>query len=76
MQSFEKGDVVRARDLNKVMVPQADSMFLVSNPIPIKEAVGLMTPFTPGPYRLPLCPMTAEERQKVHQAWKETGLLK
>ena len=76
MQSFEKGDVVRARELNKVMVPQADSMFLVSNPIPIKEAVGLMTPFTPGPYRLPLCPMTAEERQKVHQAWKETGLLK
>ncbi|UQT40819.1 dihydrodipicolinate synthase family protein [Acidaminococcus intestini] len=46
MQSFEKGDVVRARELNKVMVPQADSMFLVSNPIPIKEAVGLMTPFT------------------------------
>lgn len=76
MQSFEKGDIVRARELNKVMVPQADSMFLVSNPIPIKEAVGLMTPFTPGPYRLPLCPMTAEERQKVHQAWKETGLLK
>ena len=76
MQSFEKGEVQKARDLNKTMVLQSRSMFLVSNPIPIKEAVGLMTPFNPGPYRLPLCPMTDEEREKVTRAWKESGLLK
>lgn len=75
MQSFEKGDVVRARELNKVMVPQADSMFLVSNP-PHQGSCRIDDTFYSGPYRLPLCPMTAEERQKVHQAWKETGLLK
>ena len=76
MQSFEQGEVQKARDLNKTMVLQSRSMFLVSNPIPIKEAVGLMTPFNPGPYRLPLCPMTEEEREKVTRAWKESGLLK
>ncbi|WP_276691882.1 4-hydroxy-tetrahydrodipicolinate synthase [Acidaminococcus massiliensis] len=76
MQSYERGDVQRARDLNKIMVPQARSMFLVSNPIPIKEAVTKMTPFDAGAYRLPLCPMTDEEREKVTQAWKESGLLK
>ena len=76
MQSYERGDVQRARDLNKIMVPQARSMFLVSNPIPIKEAVTKMTPFDVGVYRLPLCPMTDEEREKVTRAWKESGLLK
>ncbi len=76
MQSYERGDVQRARDLNKIMVPQARSMFLVSNPIPIKEAVTKMTPFDAGVYRLPLCPMTDEEREKVTRAWKESGLLK
>ena len=76
MQSYEKGDVQKARDLNKVMIPQARSMFLVSNPIPVKEAVGKMTPFNPGPYRLPLCPMTDEERARVTKAWKDSGLLK
>ena len=76
MQSYERGDVQRARDLNKIMVPQARSMFMVSNPIPIKEAVTKMTPFDAGSYRLPLCPMTDEEREKVTRAWKESGLLK
>ncbi len=76
MQSYERGDVQRARDLNKIMVPQADSMFLVSNPIPIKEAVTTLTPFNAGPYRLPLCPMTDEERTRVQAAWKASGLMK
>ena len=76
MQSYERGDVQRARELNKIMVPQAKSMFVVSNPIPIKEAVTRMTPFNAGPYRLPLCPMTDAERAKAEAAWKATGLLK
>lgn len=76
MQSYEKGDVQKARDLNKVMVPQARSMFLVSNPIPVKEAITKMTPFNAGPYRLPMCPMTDEERARVTKAWKDSGLLK
>jgi 4-hydroxy-tetrahydrodipicolinate synthase len=75
MTSYEKGEVQKARDLNAKMIPQARSMFLVSNPIPIKEAVTKMTPFNAGPYRLPLCPMTDAERAKVTAAWKESGLL-
>lgn len=75
MISYEKGEVQKARDLNAKMIPQARSMFLVSNPIPIKEAVTKMTPFNAGPYRLPLCPMTDAERAKVTAAWKESGLL-
>lgn len=75
MQAYVKGDVEKATALNDVMVPQADSMFLVSNPIPIKEAVTKMTPFNAGVYRLPMCPMTPAEREKVTAAWKASGLL-
>ena len=75
IQAYVKGDVEKATALNDVMVPQADSMFLVSNPIPIKEAVTKMTPFNAGVYRLPMCPMTPAEREKVTAAWKASGLL-
>lgn len=75
MQAYVKGDVEKATALNDVMVPQADSMFLVSNPIPVKEAVTKMTPFNAGVYRLPMCPMTPAEREKVTAAWKASGLL-
>lgn len=76
MQAYVNGDVQKAIELNDVMVPQADSMFMVSNPIPVKEAVTKMTPFNAGPYRLPMCPMTDSEREKVTAAWKASGLLK
>ncbi len=75
MQAYVKGDVEKATALNDVMVPQADSMFLVSNPIPVKEAVTKMTPFNAGVYRLPMCPMTPAEREKVTAAWKASRLL-
>lgn len=77
IKTFLAGDVQKACDLYcETMVPQSKSMFVVSNPIPIKEAVGRMTPFNPGPYRLPMCPMTDEERAKALKAWKACGLLK
>lgn len=76
MQAYEDGNVQKARDLNAVMVPQAKAMFMVSNPIPVKEAITILTPFNAGPYRLPMCPMTAEEKTKFHQLLVETGLKK
>ncbi len=76
MQSYEKGDVQKAKDLNAKMVPQAKAMFMVTNPIPIKEAVTMLTPFNAGPYRLPMCPMSAEEKEKFTKLLIETGLKK
>ena len=77
IKTFLAGDVAKAADMyDETMVLQYKSMFVVSNPIHIKEAVGLMTPFKPRPYRLPMCPMTDEERAKAMKAWKDSGLLK
>jgi len=76
MQSYEKGDVQRAKDLNAIMVPQAKALFMVTNPIPVKEAVTMLTPFNAGPYRLPMCPMSPEEKEKFKKLLVETGLKK
>ena len=76
IQSYENGEVQKAKDLFAKMVPQAKAMFMVTNPIPIKEAVTMLTPFNAGPYRLPMCPMNAEEKEKFKKLLIETGLKK
>ena len=75
MKAYEKGEVKAAMELNRKMLPQAQAMFIVSNPIPIKEAVTMLTPFNAGPFRLPLCNLTEEERIKVTKALKDSGLM-
>ncbi len=76
MQAYEDGQVQKAKDLYAQMVPQAKAMFMVSNPIPVKEAVTMLTPFNAGPYRLPMCPMTEVERDQFKRLLKECGLKK
>lgn len=76
MDAYQKGDVQLAKDLNVKMIAQANAMFVVSNPIPVKEAVGLATPFNAGPLRLPLYKMGDEERAKMVKIMQETGLIR
>ena len=76
MASYLQGDVQKARDLNEIMIPQEKSLFSVTNPIPVKAAVTLCTPFNAGPCRMPLCPMTVEENAKFVAALEASGLKK
>jgi len=75
MTAYEKGEVKEAMELNAKMLPQAHAMFIVSNPIPVKEAVTMLTPFNAGPFRLPLCSLTKDERASVKKALKDSGLM-
>lgn len=75
MQAYENGEVQKAKDLNVKMIKQAGAMFVVSNPIPVKEAITMVTPFNAGPLRLPLCNMDEASRAKMVGVLKETGLL-
>lgn len=75
MQAYEAGNVKEAAELNAKMLPQARAMFIVSNPMPVKETVTLLTPFNAGPFRLPLCPLTDEERLKLMAALRNSGLM-
>jgi 4-hydroxy-tetrahydrodipicolinate synthase len=50
-------------------------LFLESNPIPVKAAME-MVGLGPAVYRLPLCEMGAENREKLRATLRKTGLLK
>ena len=76
MQAFEAGKVKEAMDLNAQMLPVAKAMFITTNPIPVKEAVSILTPINAGPVRLPLVPMSSIEKEKVCDVFKKYGLIK
>lgn len=76
MQAYSEGLVKDAADINKVMVPLAKSMFIESNPIPIKAAVTKVTGIDAGAPRLPLTPISAAAEAKLDAALKAAGMIK
>lgn len=53
--AFLDGDMKKAQEINLSLLPVFKSMFVVTNPIPVKTAVGLMG-LPAGAFRLPLTP--------------------
>ena len=49
-------------------------IFLETNPIPIKAALE-MAGFGPASYRLPLCEMSAQPREKLRETLKKAGVI-
>jgi len=62
--AFEKGDIRRAQELHYRMLPLVKAMFIETNPIPVKTAMGLMKMCDPG-MRLPMCEMEPANREKL-----------
>jgi len=60
------GDFDTAAALQIGLTPLIDALFRQPNPIPDKEAMGLMR-YECGPRRLPLTPLTEENRRKLQQ---------
>lgn len=75
MKAYENGNIKKAKEINKKMLPLAKSMFISSNPIPVKEAVSLCTPINAGPLRLPLCELSIEENKKLTTVLKAYKLI-
>lgn len=72
--SFEKGDVRKAQALHYKMLPLVKAMFVETNPIPVKTAMGLMKMMGPE-MRLPLCDMLPENKEKLVKAMKDYKLI-
>lgn len=72
--AFEKGDITKARKLHYKMLPLVKAMFVETNPIPVKTAMGMMGMIEPS-LRLPMCEMSEENKQKLKVALKDYGLL-
>ena len=69
------GDVRKAQEIHYKLLPLVKSMFIETNPIPVKEAMGLMGLCAPD-MRLPMCPMEEPNRQKLIQSLTNYGLIK
>lgn len=75
MQLYSEGKVAEAAELNKKLVPLANSLFIESNPIPVKYAVTKVTGIDAGAPRLPLTPLSEGGVAKLDAILAEYGLI-
>jgi 4-hydroxy-tetrahydrodipicolinate synthase len=74
IELIQTGDVPAARKIHEDLSPLFNALFITSNPIPLKAALGMIG-LPAGVPRLPLVPATAEERARVRKALEDAGLL-
>jgi 4-hydroxy-tetrahydrodipicolinate synthase len=74
VDSFAAGKLAEARKLHYKLSPLFTALFYETNPIPVKEALGMMGKCS-AELRLPLCPMAADTREKLSRALKDYGLI-
>jgi len=72
---YLKGDIEKARRLHYKMLPLFKALFIETNPIPLKTAMGLMG-LCSEEMRLPMCAMSEENLLKLKKALKDYGLIK
>lgn len=72
--AFERGDVKKAEGIHYRLLNLVKAMFIETNPIPVKTAMGLMKMCEPG-LRLPMCEMAPENREKLVKTLKEYKLV-
>jgi len=75
VSEFEKGNFKRAKELHFKLLPLIKAMFIETNPIPVKTAMGLLGMCEPD-LRLPMCSMLPENLDKLKKALIDYGILK
>ncbi len=71
---FAKGDAASAARMHRRLLPVFKSMFITTNPIPVKASLSLVG-IDAGPVRPPLVDITPAEMEKVRSAAKSAGLI-
>jgi 4-hydroxy-tetrahydrodipicolinate synthase len=69
-----KGQWDKARELHYKLLPLFKAIFIETNPIPIKAALA-MKGMMQEVYRLPMCPLGAENRKTLAAALRELKIL-
>lgn len=69
-----QGDLEHGRELHRKLYPLSKALFLETNPIPVKTALGMMGLLRPE-LRLPLCEMGKENQCKLKDVLKELGVI-
>lgn len=68
------GDFAKARTYHFKLAPLFTALFYETNPIPVKEALGMMNKIDPA-LRLPLTPLASDNRERLRQVMKDSGLI-
>ena len=73
VSEFEKGNIKKAQEIHYRLLPLIKAMFIETNPIPVKTAMGLMGMCEPD-LRLPMSSMLPDNLDKLKKALKDYGL--
>ncbi|MCM8811801.1 MAG: 4-hydroxy-tetrahydrodipicolinate synthase [Candidatus Omnitrophica bacterium] len=73
---FEKGDIRGARKIHYDLLPLVKAMFLETNPIPVKTAMGLMKLIDDPHLRLPLCPLSESNLAVLKETLRRYRLIR
>ena len=74
VNTFSSGKIAESRSIHFKLSPLFTALFLETNPIPVKEALGMMGKIDPE-LRLPLCPMAQDTREKLGRVLKDMHLI-
>lgn len=74
VKSYREGDFTKALQLHYKLLPLTKALFIETNPIPVKTAMGLLRLCEPD-LRLPMCAMSPENLEKLKKALRDYGLL-
>jgi 4-hydroxy-tetrahydrodipicolinate synthase len=69
-----KGEIEKAKEINLRLYPMFESMFLETNPIPVKKAAEMMG-LPAGHVRLPLGALSASNEEKLKAVLKRQGMI-
>jgi len=72
--AFMAEDLKKARELHHKMAKLIDSLFIETNPVPVKAALAMMGKIQ-YEVRLPLCKMSEANYDKLKKAMKDYGLI-
>lgn len=72
---FEKGNLKKAQEIHYKLLPLIKTIFIETNPIPVKTAMGLLGMCEPD-LRLPMSEMLPDNLEKLNKALRDYGLLK
>ncbi|TES90714.1 MAG: 4-hydroxy-tetrahydrodipicolinate synthase [Candidatus Cloacimonadota bacterium] len=74
VQVYLSGDLDKAMELHYKLLPLTDAMFVETNPIPVKTALGLIG-FDMGPLRLPLVEPGEKSLETIMNELKKIGAM-
>jgi 4-hydroxy-tetrahydrodipicolinate synthase len=73
--AMKRGDLAKAKKIHYELSPLFRSMFIDTNPIPVKKAVELCG-MAGGPVRLPLSELDVKKTEQLAAVLKSAGLMK